>query len=231
MITNNIIGRTYFISINDDEGSSFTLEHNDIQYLITAKHVIDSLNFKNGDNIEINISYDEKWHKLKCVAYQHHDPGIDIVVLKLEKPTFPQYPISFVMENLYYGGDVFFLGFPYGMFTKDDSKINNKFPLPFVKKGILSAMQREFSITTLYLDAHNNNGFSGGPVITLNQKKEVSIVGVNVSYIKHEKYLNIEESDEDGELFEKQVDYFENSGIMEAQGINHVFEILEQNKL
>jgi len=231
MITNNVIQRTYFISVNNDTGSSFTMEHEDKQYLITAKHVLESLECNNGDSIQIKIFRDEEWFVLYCNVYFHDDPEIDIAVLQTEQVQFPRFPVIFGPNNLILGGDIFFLGFPYGMFTADDGSINQKFPIPFVKKGVLSAMTFKYNITTLYLDAHNNSGFSGGPIVTISSNREMNVVGVNVSYIKHDNVVNVEEQDEDGYLYQKQLEYFENSGIMEAQSIHHVTQIISQNNL
>lgn len=164
---------------------------------------------------------------MNCFIYIHEESEIDIAVLKTETK-FSKLPVSVGNENIIYGGDVYFLGFPYGMFTNfNEGDINNKFPIPFVKKGILSAIISEYSITSFYIDAHNNSGFSGGPVITTNNKGDIKIIGVNVSYLKHDNIIDVEEQDEDGCLFEKQLEYYENSGIMKVQSIHHVQQIIE----
>jgi len=227
MITTNIISRTFLISVNDDTGSCFSFEHQDKQYLVTAKHVLDSIDFVCGDRIQIKIFHDEHWKLLNCLIYIHKESEIDIAVLKTETK-FSALPVSAGIDNIIFGGDVYFLGFPYGMFTSfSEGELNQKFPVPFVKKGILSAIISKYDITSLYIDAHNNKGFSGGPVITTNNKGEIKIIGVNVSYLKHENTIDVEEQDDDGYLFKKQFEYFENSGIMEVQSINHVKQIIE----
>ena len=65
-----------------------------------------------------------------------------------------------------YGQEVFFAGFPFGenLFTTSTQTVNGLFPMPFVKKGIISAEATENGATILYLDGHNNPGFSGGPI-------------------------------------------------------------------
>lgn len=225
MITSNIISRVLFISVNEDTGSCFSFEHQNEQYLVTAKHVLDSIDFVHGDKIQIKIYCDKKWNLLDCIIYIHQNSEIDIAVLKAQIK-FPALSVDVGIDGLIYGGDVYFLGFPYGMFnvTKDEKL---KFPIPFVKKGILSAIVHKYDITSLYIDAHNNRGFSGGPIITTNNKGEIKIVGVNISYLKHENIIDVEEQDDDGYLFEKQLEYYENSGIMEAQSIHHVQQIIE----
>lgn len=38
--------------------------------------------------------------------------------------------------------------------------------IPFLKSGIVSAMDdRDPEANLLYLDGHNNSGFSGGPIV------------------------------------------------------------------
>jgi hypothetical protein len=230
MITNNIISRVFHISINNDIGSSFTIEYKGQQYLISAKHVIESLEYENGDFLDIKIFHDKKWKNLKCQAYIHENDDIDIVVLKTNQVGFGKFPVKLGMEELYLGRDIYFLGFPYGMFsnTEEESEVNFKFPIPFVKKGAFSAIINSDKVTSIYIDAHNNNGFSGGPVITVGKNSDVQIIGVNVSYIKHNNVLDYEEQDEDGQLYDEKFEYYENSGIMECHAIHHVFEIIDK---
>lgn len=161
MITINIINRTYFISVNNDTGSAFTIEHKDKQYIISAKHVFESLELKNGSEIMIQIFHDEIWKNLKCKAHLHDNPEIDIIVLKTDQLLFNKFPVTIGHNDLNLARDVYFLGFPYGMFTPDlDGQVNQKFPIPFIKKGIFSAFLRKYDIITYYIDAHNNTGFS-----------------------------------------------------------------------
>jgi S1-C subfamily serine protease len=228
MITTNIINRTFHIATKEDLGSAFSMEHEGTQYLITAKHVLDSIDFENGDEINIQVYHDNQWKNLLTKAYLHENEDIDIVVLKTNQVEFYKLPVSVGMENLFLSRDIFFLGFPYGMFTPDKGTINQKFPIPFVKKGILSAIDNQDGITCIYVDAHNNNGFSGGPVITVDKDNKVQIIGVNVSFIVFEKELEFEEQDEDGNLYDEKLDYDENSGIMKAHGIDHAKEIIEK---
>ena len=75
--------------------------------------------------------------------------------------------------------DVYFLGFPYDL-TNDGGTINRNFPIPLIKKGILSAIQVG-EVKTLLLDGHNNPGFSGGPVvcqIVNGRSDELTAIGI-----------------------------------------------------
>ena len=71
--------------------------------------------------------------------------------------------------------DVYFLGFPFGMST-DIGDLNLNFPLPFVKKAILSAFGKDEGL--VLLDGHNNPGFSGGPVVAGGSAVDGSGVGI-----------------------------------------------------
>jgi len=76
--------------------------------------------------------------------------------------------------------DCFFLGFPF--FDEIDYQpagSDSGFPIAFVKKAIVSALDENY----IYLDGHNNPGFSGGPVIFTNyQTKKQQICGVISGY-------------------------------------------------
>lgn len=228
MITTNIISRVFHISIENDMGSSFSVEYKGEQYLVSAKHVLESIDFENGDSITVQIYHNHEWKNLVCEAYSHENDEIDIVVLRTKQVKFGMLPVKFGIEGIHIGQDLYFLGFPYGKYSKGNGiESISKFPIPFVKKGILSAVEFDENIFSLYIDAHNNIGFSGGPIITVNPKGEVQIVGVNVSYLKHYNTLNYEEQDDEGELYDEEFRYYENSGIMEGHSIQHVFEIID----
>ena len=68
------------------------------------------------------------------------------------------------------GQDVYFVGFPYG-----DPTLNTITPalenIGFVRKAIWSAQQRKDDATTYYFDGRNNSGFSGSPIVYLEQGK------------------------------------------------------------
>jgi hypothetical protein len=79
---------------------------------------------------------------------------------------------------------VYFLGFPYGLKEDVTADINNDFPLPFVKRGIIASFQFFGSpdLATFYIDGHNNPGFSGGPVVALKPTRQAVVIGVVSGY-------------------------------------------------
>ena len=65
--------------------------------------------------------------------------------------------LEITTDRMILSENVCFLGYPFN-FATGDKGINAGFPVPFVKKAIVSA----FEDSTIYLDGHNNPGFSGG---------------------------------------------------------------------
>jgi hypothetical protein len=68
------------------------------------------------------------------------------------------------------GQDVYFVGFPYAdpaLATSTGAAET----IGFVRKAIWSAQEKKDNYTRFYLDGRNNSGFSGGPVVYLQQGK------------------------------------------------------------
>jgi hypothetical protein len=160
-ITSNVFRRVLMIrpAGGSTFGTGFTLELDGRQYLITAKHVVESL--KVEDTIEIRNG--DQWSPITVKIFRCADP-IDIAVLVPPKQLTVTFPLEPTMAGIRYAQDMYFAGFPYGLFTSGKT-INSGFPIPFVKKAIMSASTTENGVTTIYLDGHNNPGFSGGPMV------------------------------------------------------------------
>lgn len=62
---------------------------------------------------------------------------------------------------------MYFLGFPFGKLFSDVKfeKANERYSLPFVKKATWSASAPAGDGAVIFLDGHNNHGFSGGPIV------------------------------------------------------------------
>jgi hypothetical protein len=230
MITTNIIQRVFYIGKDDNVGTGFTIEHRNAQFLISAFHIFDGI--KDGEPFVITIYHNSVWKALELIPHIHENAEIDIVVFELPFDLSPRHPIGIGIGGLKLGQDTFFLGFPYGMFSEDKNKINNKFPFPFVKKGTCSAVNfDEIEGTLIYLDGHTNPGFSGGPMVWMDSKtNELKIGGVMRGYVVHEGKVNFEDINEDGEIEEDSFEYEENSGIIKIHSISHAIEIIENIK-
>lgn len=90
---------------------------------------------------------------------QKRDIGVLAPAEQLSTDDLPLLPSS---NGIALGQQVFFLGFPFGL-TGHAEYLNDGYPLPFVKSGFVSAIPGDGE--PLYIDGHNNIGFSGGPVV------------------------------------------------------------------
>jgi hypothetical protein len=122
------------------------------------------------------------------------------------------------------GQDVYFLGFPYKLWT-DYGALSAGLPGPFLKKGTLSAVSFEYP-KTLHIDAINNEGFSGGPLYFFKDgnPRDVRVAGVVSKYrTEHEPVI-----DEQGNPTNLKVAY--NTGFMVAYDIKHALDIIAEGK-
>lgn len=223
----NIINRVFCILFNNSTGTAFTVNIDDNkQYLITAKHVVESANICEKNNI--SIFHENVWKTLNCEIFFIKDSQSDIAIIKLDYPLSPNFEMPLSRGGMLYGQDVFFLGFPYfGQQIKyDPCNINNNFPYPFIKKAVCSAVTfLEGNENIIYLDGHNNPGFSGGPVIFYDYKHKIfKICSVVSGYLCH--FGNIVTPTDLSEPY-----YRENSGIIVSYGIKYLNEIIEKYNL
>jgi S1-C subfamily serine protease len=211
VITSNIIHRVFQVSLGRGTGTAFTIQHDDTEYLVTAAHVVEGI----GGAGKLQIMQAGEWipHEVHWAAAG--TDGRDVAVLKIGAALTPKgLPAPASDEGLIYGQDVYFLGFPYGWVG--DHRINRGFPLPFVKRATMSL----FDGPSMYLDGHNNPGFSGGPVVFKRPgNNQWQIAGVISGY----RYARepIHRGDEITE-YSSAV----NTGIIISYGIGHVLELI-----
>ena len=163
LITRNVACRIFLLQFGDKCCTGFAIDVDNKQYVITVKHTVEGWDFSK----EIQIFHEEQWKSLAFTLVGFCEDLVDVAVLCA--------PIRLVSDELLladhtgivWGQDIYFLGFPYGQKMTESSSLNNGYPLPFVKKGIVSAMSIPPAHKTrlFYLDGHNNDGFSGGPVV------------------------------------------------------------------
>jgi hypothetical protein len=222
MVRSEALSRVYMIKYNKNIGSSFTLDIENKQYLITAKHTLS--NIKRIDVIE--IFHAKMWKKLKVQRIDLENPKIDIIVLAPGIQLSPATKFVPSIDGLFLSQNLFFLGFPFGM-RMDSGEINNLFPFPFVRKGILSAMS--FVNTeekVLWVDGFNNKGFSGGPILYFDRKtNETKVVGVVSSF--KEELLEVSFSKDISTALKA----VSNAGLMMGYAITHAVEAINKNPI
>ena len=176
MITTNIVQRTFRIR-STQEGTCFTIDVDDRQYIVTAQHLVEKVVGQNS----VKIMQEKKWKGLQVKLVGHCEGEVDISVLAADIQISPTYPLNPTLGGIILGQDVYFLGFPYSL-KSDVGSINRNFPLPLVKKAIVSLVAERGHY--ILLDGHNNPGFSGGPVVfhPNNRGNDFCVAGVVAGY-------------------------------------------------
>lgn len=181
MITANVIQRTFHVRYGELTGTAFSIDYNGRQYIVTARHVVDGI--KTGDTVLIH--HEKEWQNVLVSVVGIGENDVDITVLSLPLQIAPKFPLEASTEGMIFGRQVYFLGFPFG-WDSGAENINRDFPIPFIKAGVLSAIvDTHTKVSQIYVDGHNNKGFSGGPLVFVPDGKaqhELRLAGVVSSY-------------------------------------------------
>ena len=210
-------------------GTAFTIDHNNREYLITARHVLEGI--RPGE--KINIFHENQWKSLSIQIVSMGEEEVDIAVLSTPFALSPRYELKPSLGGIILGQQIYFLGYPFG-WNAGGEKLNDGFPMQFIKGGIVSAIDSGI-VTKLYIDAHGNEGFSGGPVVFVadgRPRTELNVAGIISCYptpklepivdpggnIKTDQNKNI-------------VGIRENPGFVVATGIKHALELIDENPI
>lgn len=147
------------IRVTEQQGTAFTMEVEGRQYLITAGHMVGSLQ----DSDSIQVLNNGQWLPVSVKIFRCRAP-IDIAVLVPFAQITPALPFEATLTGAFMGQDVYFLGFPFGL-SIPWTNINGAYPIALVKRGTLSAIVVENEAKMILLDGFNNPGFSGGPIV------------------------------------------------------------------
>ncbi len=216
MISTNAYFRTFFVKAGG-YGTAFTVDVEGDEYLVTARHLIADATTP----LRIEIFFSQKWLSTTANLVGLGKGDVDIAVLRLPvRLTAPEFRMTLAVGDFFPGQDVYFLGFPYKMWG-DMGEIFQGRPCAFAKKGTISFVStghtREF-----YVDAINNEGFSGGPLFhhPPADPNDIRVLGVVSKFrVEHEPVLT-----EDGKETKLQVAY--NTGFLVAYGSKHVLDII-----
>ena len=231
MITSNVIQHTFHIKRDKSTGTAFTIDRGSKQYLITARHVVEGI--ESGSAIE--IFHENQWKEVVVNVVGIGVGEMDVAVLSCSIQLSPSHDLEADMGGLTYGQQVYFLGFPF-RWDSGHEELNRGLPIPFVKSGILSAMPPPDPVVKFYLDAHVNEGFSGGPVVFVpngrltGSNTAFKVAGVVVNYptprirpIVDLQGAPIGNRDDIGIL--------ENPGFVVVIGIRHATELIDLNPI
>ena len=184
-ITTNILQRVLLIKYGESLGTCFTIDVDKKQYIVTAKHVVKGIK----DNQSISIMNGQRWQAIPVKTIKVTPDEVDIIVLVADGQLTPSHELEPSIGNMILGQQMYFLGFPYGI-SMNEVKIlslNNGYPLPLIKSGLLSAMsvvEKPDLYYILVLDGLNNEGFSGGPIVYKDiESNKLKVCGVIAGYL------------------------------------------------
>lgn len=179
VVPSNILQRTFCISYNASSGTGFTIDVAGHQYLLTARHVVEGL----APNSSVTVLRNSAWEPLQISNVWYSPSGADIALLSLRDVLSPAHSLAVGDSAAFFLSQrIFFLGFPYGLHM-DASQVNNGYPVPFVKSGIVASFSPVSNGSQLiYCDGHNNPGFSGGPIVVVSDRHEVTVIAVVSGY-------------------------------------------------
>lgn len=227
LVPSEILTSVFFIRRGEVTGTCFLVSVDNNDYLVTAKHLFPKV-LPDRATVDIEILKGNDWIKLKPIYLIHSNLDIDVAVLDLKSNDIKENHFDLGGNNKYYlSQECFFLGFPFGLKMDDnDGKLHSGFPIPFVKKALISSFTIKSDpkgIIQIFLDGHNNPGFSGGPVVVMNygneSKNKMTIIGVISAYLDEKKIIKTPLGD---------FNNTENSGIVVSYGFDHVIEIIKR---
>lgn len=223
MVTTNILQRTFHLRFRGSSGTCFTIDFEGRHYVVTAAHVVEGI--QESDDVELFQS--ERWHRLTVRRVGVSTSPADVAVLAPAQILSPLHPLDIRGIGYYLSQDVYFLGFPYGLQMDLKPELNRGFPLPLVKKGIISALaSNQSGPNTIFLDGHNNPGFSGGPVVYTvpNRPKELNVCAIISGFRSEEHPVFLE-----GQA--TQLSWRYNTGIIVATDICAATTLIRSNPI
>lgn len=221
MVTNNVLHRMLKIRIGNDQGSAFTLDREGRQYLVTARHMLEGAE----DAQHVSVVYENQWRSLDVNVVGVGEGEVDVAVLACPLQLSPTLPMEPDENDFFLGQQAYFLGYPFGWDTGGE-EINRGVPLPFVKTGIFSAFTIGGQQHKIFIDAHVNHGFSGGPVVfhRPGAPQDFRVAGVVSGYPRRFQPV----VDADGNVIARAR---ENPGLVLAFGIRHVLALIRGNPI
>ena len=170
-VTTNVLLRVFPLRTGSLRGTGFTIEIDHRQYIVTAKHILA------GDlpgAIEVQL---DEWTTVPVKLVGMGRDKQDVLVLATNRQISEVLPVDEGTDGLMLGQPVRFLGyfpgvqtsagyFP-GVQTSPLPGYKNR-GAPLVMSGIVSGFHfsdDDGSGSSIWVDGHNNKGFSGGPVV------------------------------------------------------------------
>ncbi|MCY4651562.1 MAG: hypothetical protein OXC95_00185 [Dehalococcoidia bacterium] len=204
-------------------GTMFAIELNSRQYLITARHIAEHI----ARDTLVKVWRNGDWYSIPTSVVGHGEGIVDVSVLA---PAVGLVPVeyhhlpSLGMGGVILGQEMMFLGFPSGYDVSKTHLLSTGFPIPLVKYARLSGMGIQGY--PMWLDGHNNEGFSGSPICFVKQDtNEMRIAGVIAAYQQVPKPVLTPHGHDTG------LRHWENMGLGLAWDIQYCVDIINQNPI
>lgn len=227
-VTFNVLYRVFKVRIGTMVCSAFTIEIRDQQFLVTARHCLGTPPAPSQADLWLN----NKWERVTTKWYFPDNSDVDIAAATIGKEVGRRFEFPPTMDGIQIGGPVYFLGYPSGLGSVWRLPLPSGFgELPFIKAGILSAIDaRNPDAILLYVDGHNNPGFSGGPIVFRKSTGEPFRVAGVVGGYRPEPVPVLKAKDFDNRDAVAHDDLYArvNSGIVVGYNIKHIVGVLEK---
>ena len=133
--TADLFKRIYQLKFDTITGTTFLLDHEEKNYLITARHILKGA--KDKQILQLEIYQDSTWKSAIGQVFLHNNSTVDVAVIKPLEISYVDSPIKISSDNAVLGDEGYFLGFPFG-FRTSASGMNDGFPFPLIKKAVFS---------------------------------------------------------------------------------------------
>ena len=160
-VTTNVLLRVFPLRIGSLSGTGFTIEIDHRQYIVTAKHILSG-----GLPGAIEVYLDE-WTTVPVKLVGMGKDKQDVLVLATNRQISEVFPVDEGTDGLILGQPVRFLGYFPRVQTSPLPGHKNR-GAPLVMSGIVSGFHfsdDDDGGSSIWVDGHNNKGFSGGPVV------------------------------------------------------------------
>jgi hypothetical protein len=189
------------------------------EYIATAKHFAELL------VNEVELYHEGGWVRTSVTLVGHNSLA-DVSVLALpESFVDTEMIVEMTQAGMIYGGEVFFLGFPFGL-SSQGGDVTRGFPIPFVKRAIVANFATPDLGADFWLDGHNNVGFSGGPIVSIDRANPArcTLRGFVCSWYAHPEEV-------EGSTEAASATYYANSGLIMAAGVNRALDLIASNPI
>jgi hypothetical protein len=218
MLPMEVADRTLHLSFGDGNGTCFVFDHLGKQYIVTARHVIDGIQ----ENDTIQIAANDEWVPISVRLVGHSEVDVSVMAAS-QKLAHAEMKLEPAIGGFFIGQEVFFVGFPLEM---QGFRMDSPFPVPLLKRAIISTGHPIGAKKLFFLDGHNNPGFSGAPVylkIPGEQQFKVSMIVASYTATREPVY--------DGNAQPTDLTVWSNSGIMAAYSIKEAIDLIEKNPI